>query len=49
MKPRKRLLTPRELLKIRKKEEDPAVRDRIMLNVHVERDDMSIIGDVICN
>ena len=44
MKPRKRLLTPRELLKIRKKEEDPAVRDRIMLNIHVERDDMSIIG-----
>ena len=30
------------MLKIRRKEKDPAVRDRIMLNVHIERDGMSM-------
>ena len=42
MKAKKRRLSPRKLLKIRKKEKDPAVRDRIMLNVHIERDGMSM-------
>ena len=42
MKAKKRRLSPRKLLKIRRKEKDPAVRDRIMLNVHVERDGMSM-------
>ena len=42
MKAKKRRLSPRKLLKIRRKEKDPAVRDRIMLNVHIERDGMSM-------
>ena len=42
MKAKKRRLSPRKLLKIRRKEKDPAVKDRIMLNVHIERDDMSM-------
>ena len=41
MKAKKRRLSPRKLLKIRRKEKDPAIRDRIMLNVHIERDGMS--------
>ena len=42
MKAKKRRLSPRKLLKIRRKEKDPAIRDRIMLNVHIERDGMSM-------
>ena len=42
MKAKKRRLSPRKLLKIRRKEKDLAVRDRIMLNVHIERDGMSM-------
>ena len=30
------------MLKIRRKEKDPAVRDRIMLNAHIEWDGMSM-------
>ena len=35
-------MKPRQMLKIRKREKDPAVRDRIMLNVLIERDEMSV-------
>ena len=37
-------MKPRQMLKIRKKEKDPEIRDRIMLNVLVERDEMSVTG-----
>ena len=33
-----------QMLKIRKSEKDPQVRDRIMLNVLVKRDGMSVTG-----
>ena len=34
----------KQVLKIRKTEKDPQVRDRILLNVLVERDGMSVTG-----
>ena len=34
----------KQMLKIRKTEKDPDVRDRIMLNVLVKRDGMSVTG-----
>ena len=34
----------KQMLKIRKIEKDPQVRDRIMLNVMVKRDGMSVTG-----
>ena len=34
----------KQMLKIRKTERDPQVRDRIMLNVMVKRDGMSVTG-----
>ena len=39
----------KQMLKIRKIEKDPQVRDRIMLNVMVKRDGMSVTRDVIRN
>ena len=39
----------KQMLKIRKTEKDPQVWDRILLNVLVKRDGMSVTGDVICN
>ena len=35
-------MKPRQTLKIRKREKDLAVRDRIMLNVLIERGEMSV-------
>lgn len=37
-------MKPIQMLKIRRREKDPEVRDRIMLIVLVEKDGMSIIG-----
>ena len=34
----------KQMLKIRKTEKDPQVRDRILLNVLVKRDGMSVTG-----
>ena len=34
----------KQMLKIRKSEKDPQVRDRILLNVLVKRDGMSVTG-----
>ena len=34
----------KQMLKIRKIEKDPQVRDRILLNVLVKRDEMSVTG-----
>ena len=34
----------KQMLKIRKTEKDPQVRDRILLNVLVRRDGMSVTG-----
>ena len=34
----------KQTLKIRKSEKDPQVRDRILLNVLVQRDRMSVTG-----
>ena len=34
----------KQMLKIRKSERDPQVRDRILLNVLVQRDGMSVTG-----
>ena len=34
----------KQMLKIRKTEKDPQVRDRILLNVLVKRDEMSVTG-----
>ena len=34
-------MRPRQMLRMRKREKDPDVRDRIMLNVLVERDEMT--------
>ena len=34
----------KQMLKIRKSEKDPQVRDRIMLNVLVKRSGMSVTG-----
>ena len=39
----------RQMLKIRRIEKDLQVRDRILLNVLVKRDGMSVTGDVIRN
>ena len=43
MKQRRRL-SPRKIFRIRKKEKDPAVRDRLLLVILVERDGMSMSG-----
>ena len=37
-------MKPKQMLKIRKAEKDPDVRDRIMLNVLITRDRMSVTG-----
>ena len=34
----------KQMLKIRKSERDPQVRDRILLNILVQRDEMSVTG-----
>ena len=37
-------MSPRKIFRIRKKEKDPAVRDRLLLVILVERDGMSMSG-----
>ena len=36
----------KQMLKVRRTEKDPQVRDRILLNVLVKRDGMSVTGAV---